>query len=90
MQLLSLLPLFGLAVAAPTQNNNENNITGNFGVVAARSASPIHYLSLAARGNALYLGGETKSYCPDQVEKEGGVCPPGNETVLTGGGSALV
>lgn len=48
-------------------------------VMALRSASPIHYASLEARGFSLWLGGNTSSYCPDVVEKAGG-CPAGNTT----------
>lgn len=50
-------------------------------VMALRSASPIHYAGLNARGEHLYLGGETASYCPDSVKKAGG-CPAGNTTTV--------
>lgn len=67
------LPL--LAAAAPP-----------FSVMAIRSASPIHYMQMNAAGQRFWLGGETASYCPDQVPD----CPPGNQTVFAPGGNALV
>ncbi|KAK9860621.1 hypothetical protein MYU51_005721 [Penicillium brevicompactum] len=74
------LPL--LASAAPASDPTPNP---NFSVMAARSASPIHYLQLNAAGQKFYLGGETASYCPDQVPN----CPPGNQTIFTPGGASL-
>lgn len=59
-----------------------------FGVISARSASPIHLQSLTARGTKFYLGGGgPSSYCP--VEQVGDACPPGNTTVLAGGDKTL-
>ncbi|CAO2654418.1 Nn.00g111510.m01.CDS01 [Neocucurbitaria sp. VM-36] len=59
-----------------------------FGVMSARSASPIHLLQLTARGGKFYLGGPgPSSYCP--VEQVGDACPPGNSTVLAGGDKTL-
>jgi hypothetical protein len=41
---------------------------GYFGVISARSASPIHLQSLTARGGKFYLGGGApSSYCPPNV-----------------------
>jgi hypothetical protein len=59
-----------------------------FGVISARSASPVHLLSLTANGGKFYLGGETSSYCPPQV---GETCNdlPGNYTVFAGGSGTL-
>lgn len=58
-----------------------------FGVMSARSASPVHLLPLTARGLRFYLGGgPPSSYCPDQVSS---ACPPGNTTVLAGGEGTL-
>ena len=73
-----LLPL--LAAAAPTAPQNPA-----FGVMSARSASPIHLLPMTASGQKFYLGGETSSYCP---LTEG--CPPGDQTVFGPGGYGLV
>ncbi|OAK94791.1 hypothetical protein IQ06DRAFT_82112 [Phaeosphaeriaceae sp. SRC1lsM3a] len=59
-----------------------------FGVISARSASPIHLQSLTARGTKFYLGGGApSSYCP--VQQVGDACPPGNTTVLAGGDKTL-
>lgn len=59
-----------------------------FGVISARSASPVHLQSLTARGGKFYLGGPgPSSYCP--VEQVGSACPPGNSTVLAGGDETL-
>ncbi|KAF1937503.1 hypothetical protein EJ02DRAFT_458673 [Clathrospora elynae] len=59
-----------------------------FGVISARSASPIHLLELTARGQKFYLGGPgPSSYCP--VAQVGSACPPGNSTVLAGGDKTL-
>ncbi|KIW26623.1 uncharacterized protein PV07_06442 [Cladophialophora immunda] len=51
-------------------------------VTASRIASPIHLLPMNAAGYRFYLGGDTVSYCPAEVEEVGG-CPPGNQTVLS-------
>ncbi|KAL6707849.1 hypothetical protein ACN47E_003749 [Coniothyrium glycines] len=59
-----------------------------FGVMSARSASPIHFQTLNARGGKFYLGGPgPSSYCP--VAQVGDACPPGNTTVLAGGDRTL-
>ncbi|KAL4802801.1 hypothetical protein BDV18DRAFT_61396 [Aspergillus unguis] len=78
----SLLPL--LAAAAPTSNSAATEQPAAFTVLAARSASPIHYATLNARGQSFWLGGNTTSYCPLQSG-----CPAGNTTVLAGNGAAL-
>ena len=58
-----------------------------FTVMSARSASPIHFLSLEARGDKFYLGGGPPSaYCPTEV---GDACPSGNTTTLIGGDGGL-
>jgi hypothetical protein len=53
-----------------------------FTVIAARSASPIHLLSLNAAGQSFYLGGEPATYCP--LPPSQGTCPPGNVTAFLG------
>jgi len=72
--------------ATPTPPAVDN---GYFGVVSARSASPIHLQSLTARGGKFYLGGgPPSSYCPaETIGAEN--CPPGNSTVLAGGAGTL-
>jgi hypothetical protein len=47
-----------------------------FGLLAARSASPIHLQPINAAAQRLWIGRETSTYCPDVVEK----CPPGDRT----------
>ncbi|KIW98372.1 uncharacterized protein Z519_00032 [Cladophialophora bantiana CBS 173.52] len=51
-------------------------------VMASRISSPIHLLPMNAAGYRFFLGGETVSYCPTDVE-ETGDCPAGNQTVLS-------
>lgn len=46
--------------------------------MALRSGSPIHFHSLNAIAGRFYLGGNTTSYCPPEIED----CPPGNITVF--------
>ncbi|KIV85247.1 hypothetical protein PV11_00969 [Exophiala sideris] len=55
--------------------------TSSITVVSARSGSPIHFLRMNARGLRFWLGGDTLSYCPEEVEQID-ACPPGNETVF--------
>jgi hypothetical protein len=71
------------ATAAPTAATPQY-----FGVISARSASPIHLQPLTARGGKFYLGGgPPSSYCP--VAQVGSACPSGNSTVLVGGDKTL-
>lgn len=79
------LPL--LAAAAPAPAASAPAAPPAFGVMAVRSASPIHYSQMNAAGQKFWLGGSTSSYCPDI---EGIVCPPGNTTVFAAGGNAMV
>lgn len=85
------LPLLAAAAPAPQAPAVHAPVTRAeapaFGVMAARSASPIHYLQMNADGGNFWLGGKTSSYCPNaQVS----ACPPGNQTVFAAGGNALV
>lgn len=61
--------------------------TKAFTVVAANSGSPIHLLPMQAGGLGFQLGGGTSSYCPSSV---GPSCPPGNETVFSGGSISVM
>jgi hypothetical protein len=73
--------------APPTSTPTPSPGPDYFGVISARSASPIHLLPLTARGGKFYLGGgPPSSYCPESV---GSACPPGNTTVLAGGDKTL-
>ncbi|KAF2876777.1 hypothetical protein BDV95DRAFT_590829 [Massariosphaeria phaeospora] len=61
--------------------------SGYFGVMSTRSASPVHFRTLTARGGKFFLGGgPPSSYCPPEV---GDACPSGNSTVLAGGVGTL-
>ncbi|KAJ6011615.1 hypothetical protein N7451_003027 [Penicillium sp. IBT 35674x] len=79
------LPLLAAAAPAPAATPSAANPPA-FGVMAVRSASPIHYMQMNAAGQKFYLGGTTASYCPSI---DGIVCPPGNQTVFAAGGNAM-
>ncbi|QIW99797.1 hypothetical protein AMS68_005315 [Peltaster fructicola] len=51
-------------------------------VMSIRSGSPIMYAPMVARGEKIYLGGETASYCPETVGEN---CPAGNTTTFVYG-----
>ena len=57
--LLSILPL---ALAAPLAERQTSSSA--FGVIAARSTSPIHLQSVQANGRAFWIQKETTTYCP--------------------------
>ncbi|KAL2852530.1 hypothetical protein BJY01DRAFT_208034 [Aspergillus pseudoustus] len=78
----SLLPL--LAAAAPTTAPQAPEQPAAFTVMASRSASPIHFLTMNAAGQSFWLGGSPATYCPLPSN-----CPPGNLTVFAGNGGAL-
>ena len=59
-----------------------------FGLTSARSASAIHYQTVSASGQSIWLNKKTASYCPENVE-DLGACPPGNTTVFAGGEDTL-
>ncbi|KAJ5966511.1 hypothetical protein N7481_013225 [Penicillium waksmanii] len=58
----------------------ESAPTGSFGVTAARSGSPIHFLPLTAAGSHFYLGGKSQTYIPEGVP----LSKSTNDTILTG------
>ena len=80
MKFFSLLPLLGAVSALPQLRSPS---TDTFTVVAARSASPIHYLTLTASDGHFWLGGRSSTYCPEVVAKNDD-CPPGKETAISG------
>jgi len=59
-----------------------------FGLTAARSASPIHYQTLTASGQSIWLNKDTSAYCPENI-KEIGACPSGDFTTFAGGENTL-
>ncbi|KAK3207764.1 hypothetical protein GRF29_96g387428 [Pseudopithomyces chartarum] len=85
--LTSVLALPQYATPSPTPSPSPSPY---FGVISARSASPIHLLPLQASGGKFYLGGTPSGYCPvEAVGQE--VCDeyPGNTTTLAGGYGTL-
>ncbi|KAH7081834.1 hypothetical protein BKA63DRAFT_220468 [Paraphoma chrysanthemicola] len=85
--LATVLATDSCSAPAPAPTPSPAPGPGYFGVMSARSASPVHLRPLVARGGKFYLGGETASYCP--VAQVGSACPPGNTTVLAGGETTL-
>ncbi|KAL8713616.1 MAG: hypothetical protein Q9220_002478 [cf. Caloplaca sp. 1 TL-2023] len=84
--LLSLLPL---ALSSPIVTRQASSYPPTtFGVIAARSASPIHFQPINANGLAFWIGKNTATYCPLTNQTQ---CPPGTETVFAvgGGGASL-
>jgi len=82
--LLALIPL--LAGAAPVDTcpgGGNSGVPAAFTVTSARSGSPIQYLPMNAADQKFWLGGQTATYCPTEINP----CPPGNVTVIAGGGS---
>ncbi|KAB8068392.1 hypothetical protein BDV29DRAFT_184639 [Aspergillus leporis] len=81
MKFLAISSLIAAASALPSvpfpKAHNDPNA---FTVVAARSASPVHFLPLNAAGSHFYLGGKASTYCPENIP----ACPAGKETVLLG------
>ncbi|KAL8959439.1 MAG: hypothetical protein Q9193_003699 [Seirophora villosa] len=77
--------LFALgALSSPiTPREDSSNPRVTFGIIAARSASPVHLRPVNANGGAFWIGKETASYCPLTDQSQ---CPPGNSTVLAAGG----
>jgi hypothetical protein len=75
--------------AAPKPTSSSAADSGYFGIIAARSASPIHLRAVEARDGHFYIGaGGPTTYCP--AESIGAAnCPPGNTTVLSGGDNTL-
>jgi hypothetical protein len=59
-----------------------------FGLTSARSASAIHYQTVSASGQSIWLNKKTASFCPESVE-DIGACPPGNFTTFAGGEDTL-
>lgn len=79
--LSSLLPL---ALSSPiTPRDDVYTPPVVFGVIAARSASPIHFQAVNASGQAFWIGKNSATYCPDIPQFE---CPPDPGTVFAAGG----
>lgn len=87
MKISALLSMAGLAAAIPgTRHQPHHHHNGthhdvSYGVVAARSGSPIHFLPMTAADSKFWLGGESRTYCPTLVPN---CAQRTNETVLFG------
>lgn len=88
MKLATILSVLPLAFALPHRDNAKRS-PGAFTVISARSASPVHLLSMTAAGSYFYLGGEATTYCPAAVARVV-PCPKHGATVFDGNGAALV
>lgn len=73
---ICLAGLTGLGLASPLSLRQETR--ARFSVIAARSASPVHMQSVVANGQGFWIGKETATYCPPEVDP----CPSGDVTVL--------
>lgn len=82
-----LASICALTSASPVKSRQTTESSA-FTIVAARSGSPIHLQTVQASGQAFWIGKETTTYCPPQVDAEGN-CPPGTQTVLAGGDSTI-
>lgn len=76
------------AIAAFTGLVSSVSAQGYFGLISVRSASPIHYQTLTASSQSIWLNKKTSSYCPENIEELGG-CPAGNVTSFAGGEGTL-
>lgn len=82
MKISALLSLAPLVAALPGKHARQaKSSDASFGVISARSASPIHLQPLNAVGGSFYLGGNAQSYCPEGIPG----CQKTNQTVITGG-----
>lgn len=83
-----LLASIGSLTSASPVKSRQTTEPSAFTIVAARSESPIHLQTVQASGQAFWIGKETTTYCPPEVDAEGN-CPPGTHTVFEGGESTL-
>ncbi|KAJ5484861.1 hypothetical protein N7539_004849 [Penicillium diatomitis] len=83
MKISALLSMASLATAfsGSRHHHNGTNSDSSFGVVAARSGSPIHFLPMTASDSKFWLGGASRTYCPTLVPN---CAQRTNETVLFG------
>lgn len=79
--LLSLVPLAAALPGLRMSPNLKDNSNGAFGVTAAHSGSPIHFLPLTASGSYFWLGGHSETYCPGESVPN---CYQQNNTILVG------
>ena len=74
--LLSYLPVLAAAAPAYFEARTPSPILT---LIAARSASPIHFQPVNANGRAFWLGKPSASYCPQPPVTQ---CPAGTSTTL--------
>ena len=74
--LLSSLPVLAAAAPASFEARTPSPVLT---LIAARSASPIHYQPVNANGRAFWIGKHTASYCPQPPVTQ---CPAGDSTAL--------
>ncbi|KAL8832466.1 MAG: hypothetical protein Q9170_004877 [Blastenia crenularia] len=82
--LSSLLPL---AIGSPLSPRRSDDYPPyvppvTFGVIAARSTSPIHLQSVNANGTTFWIGKDTSIYCPLANQTD---CPNGTDTIFAVG-----
>lgn len=86
--LIAALPFLAASAPAPASYSPASNTpqnSGPVGLIATRSASPIHLQSVNASGQAFWIGKPTSSYCPLVPASS---CPPGTDTVISITGDA--
>lgn len=82
-----LAALLFLAFAAPIENDAHSDINSlstsgpnhAFGMIAARSASPVQLRELNANGGFVWIGKPTATFCPANMKPD---CPPGKVTAV--------
>ncbi|KAJ5557027.1 hypothetical protein N7494_000942 [Penicillium frequentans] len=80
--LLSLVPLVAALPGSRIGTTKTKDVNAPFGVTAARSGSPIHFLPLTASGSHFFLGGKSSTYCPSEVVP--GCAGRTNDTIIYG------
>ncbi|KAJ5663247.1 hypothetical protein N7507_003978 [Penicillium longicatenatum] len=80
--LLSIIPLVAALPGSRVGTTKAKDSNAPFGVTAARSGSPIHFLPLTASGSHFFLGGKSSTYCPSEVVP--GCAGRTNETIIYG------
>ncbi|KAJ5632779.1 hypothetical protein N7490_009118 [Penicillium lividum] len=80
--LLSIVPLVAALPGSRIGTTKAKDVNAPFGVTAARSGSPIHFLPLTASGGNFFLGGKSATYCPSEVVP--GCAGRTNDTIIVG------
>lgn len=72
--------------ATPSSAAPITSPTAPYGVISARSGSPVHLLPMQAREQNFYLGGSPATYCPQPPVTN---CPSGMDTIFGGLGGLV-